>query len=115
MSIVSWLRFLGPIPVPVRSQLTALIERAGIATGPALERVTGTHQEGLGIAVFDQPDAGVLEDVRELTRTSKVLALSVSPATLDTAAMWRVLEAGAADLVQWPTLPARADAVVSRL
>ena len=110
MAISSWLRFLGPIPSTVRSQLTALIERAGIATRPAAQQ-----PEGLGVAVFDLPDDDVLEGLRELARASDVLAVSLSPSTLDTAAMWRVLDAGAADLLHWPTLPARADDVVCRL
>jgi transcriptional regulator with GAF, ATPase, and Fis domain len=114
MSIASWFRFLGPVPVAARSQLTALIEREGIAMRPVTAQ-PGTDRGGLGIVVFDRLDDGVLEELRELTRTSKVLAVAVSPSTLDTAAMWRVLEAGAADLVQWSALPAQADAVVSRL
>ena len=79
MAIPSWLRFLSPVPGTVRSQLTALIERAGIATGPAAQQA-----EGLGIAVFNLPDDDVLEGLRELTRASDVLAVSLSPSALDT-------------------------------
>jgi transcriptional regulator with GAF, ATPase, and Fis domain len=110
MSISSWLRFLSPISDSVRSKLTALIECAGIDT-----RAAAQQPEGQGVAVFDLPDDGVLGDLRELTRTSDVLAVSLSPSPLDTAAMWRVLDAGAADLLHWPALPARADDVVCRL
>ena len=109
-AISAWLRFLSPFPATVRSQLTALIERAGISTAPA------THQSvGLGVVVFDRPDDGVLEGVREMARASTVLAVSLSPSMLDTASMWRVLDAGAADLLQWPTLPETSDDVACRL
>jgi transcriptional regulator with GAF, ATPase, and Fis domain len=109
MAITSWLRFLGPIPTGRRSELTALIERSGIATCPA------GRLEGLGVAVFDMPDDNVLGALRELSRRSTVLAVSISPSGLDPSAMWGVLDAGAVDLLLWPTLPARADDVVCRL
>jgi len=109
-AISPWLRFLSPIPATVRAQLTALIERAGISMCAPTQ-----PPAGLGVVVFDQPDNGVLESVRRLARASTVLAVSLSPSTLDTASMWRVLDAGAADLLQWPTLPDRADDVVCRL
>jgi Sigma-54 interaction domain len=70
---------------------------------------------GLGVVVFDRPDDGVLEGVRELAGASTVLAVSLSPFMLDTASMWRVLDAGAADLLQWPTLPETSDDVACRL
>jgi transcriptional regulator with GAF, ATPase, and Fis domain len=109
MAISSWLRFLGPTSESVRSDLTALIERAGIITTPAAQ------SNGLGIAVFDSPNDDVLGNLRDLTRTSDVLAVSLSPSTLDITTMWRVLDAGAADLLHWPELPERADDVMCRL
>jgi transcriptional regulator with GAF, ATPase, and Fis domain len=110
MAISAWLRCLDPVADAVRAQVTTLIERAGIATRAVVE-----PREDLGIVVFDRPDQAVLDELRVLTRGSMVLALSVSPRGLDTAAMWSVLGAGAADLLLWPTLPLRADDVGCRL
>ena len=72
MAISAWLRFFGSIPLVVRSQLTALLERAGIATGPA-----SPEAHGLGIAIFDRPDETVLAELRELTRASGDIDLQV--------------------------------------
>ena len=110
MAISAWLRFLGPIPLNLRAQLTALLERTGITICPV------THQvHSLGIAIFERPDDAVLDELRELTRASMTLAVSVSREALDPAAMWRVLGAGAADLLIWRTSPVEAADAVSRL
>jgi len=106
--ISAWLRFLGALPDTARLQLTALLEQSGIATRAATQ-----HPEGLGIVVFEQPDPAVLDELRELTRTSTTLAVSLCK--LDPRAMWSVLDAGAADLLLWPTLPAQASDVACRL
>jgi transcriptional regulator with GAF, ATPase, and Fis domain len=108
MPISAWLRCLDPVSATLRGQLTVLIEGAGIST-----RTQPDH--GLGVLVFDRPDRTTLDELRALSRSSMVLAVSVSPCGLDTGAMWRVLDAGAADLLLWPTLPLRADDVASRL
>jgi transcriptional regulator with GAF, ATPase, and Fis domain len=110
MAISAWLRFLDPLPVPARLQLTALIERAGIDS-----RAPACQPEGLGIVIFDQLSPSVHEELRELTRSSTVLAVSVAQGRIDPAAMWSLLDAGAKDLLLWPTLPAHADEVASRL
>jgi transcriptional regulator with GAF, ATPase, and Fis domain len=95
MAISAWLRFLGPVAVELRSQTTAIIERAGIDT-------TNSAQP-LGVAVFTKPAADVLDELRELSRGATTLAVSVGPDELDSAATWRVLHAGAADVLHWPT------------
>ena len=65
--------------------------------------------------VFEQIDSGVLRQLRELTRGSTTLAVSIGPHRLEPASMWGVLDAGAADLLLWPTLPTQADDVACRL
>jgi hypothetical protein len=88
MALACWLQFLGTVPATLRSQVIALIERAGVSTSPPPQ-----WPEGLGIIVFDRPDPHVLEGLSEVTRGSTVLAVTVSPSRLDTAAMWRVPQA----------------------
>ena len=111
MTTYAWLRFLGPIATSVRAQVTALLERAGIVLGAA----SLPQPTGLGVAAFEQPEHNVLEELQQLTKDSRVLAVSVGPARLDPKAMWAVLHAGAADLLLWPTLPVEADDVACRL
>ena len=110
MAITAWLQFLGGVVATARSELTALIGQAGIATETAAPR-----PDGLGIVVFDQPDASILEHLRALTRSATVLAVSVAARKLAPAAIWRVLDAGAADLLLWPVLPLRVDDLACRL
>ena len=110
MAISAWLRFLEPIPATARVQLTALIEQAGVAT-----RAPSGQPEGLGIVVFDQPSRGLHDELRELTRSATALAVSVGQGRIDPTTMWSVLDAGACDLLLWPTLPPHADEVACRL
>jgi transcriptional regulator with GAF, ATPase, and Fis domain len=107
VAIAARLRFLGAVPSAARSQLTALIEQSGI-THPATE-----HPDELGVAVFEQPDPAVLDELRQLSRTSRTLAICLGK--LEPRAMWNVLDAGAADLLTWPTLPSSAAEVACRL
>ncbi|MQM29756.1 MAG: RNA polymerase subunit sigma-54 [Candidatus Accumulibacter phosphatis] len=110
MATPAWLEFLGPVPTALRAQVMALFKMAAID-------VLATRREagGLGIAVLAQADDGVLDALRELVRDSSVLAIAVGAGQWDPAAMWRVLDAGAADLLLWPALPATADDVACRL
>ena len=114
MAIAAWLKFLGSIPAGTRSQLTTLIERAGIAISTSLPDPSGRGQ-GLGIVAFDQLDDRAHEELRRLAHGATVVAVCVGGCRLDPAAMWGVLEAGAADLLSWPALPAQADEVACRL
>lgn len=102
-----WLRFLGPIEAASQTELQALLERAGVTAPP------DRRPASLGVVVFEQPGPRVLEELRSLARTSRVLAVCLTP--LDPRAMWSVLDAGAADLLLWPTVPERADDVAARL
>jgi transcriptional regulator with GAF, ATPase, and Fis domain len=108
VATTAWLRFLGPVSATMRVQLAALMGESGIATYPAPQ-----WPEGLGVVVFEQADDGVLSELRELTRTSTALAISLC--RLDPETMWSVLDAGAADLLLWPALPTLADDVACRL
>lgn len=87
-----------------------LVEGAGVVICPQTQPA-----EGQGIAVFERADSGVLEEVRDLARGSQTLAICVADCPLDPAAMWRVLSAGATDLLSWPTLPSRAEDIACRL
>jgi transcriptional regulator with GAF, ATPase, and Fis domain len=108
VAATAWLRFLGSMPDTARAQLTALLGQSGISHWPASQQ-----PEGPGVAVFERLDPGVLDELRALTRTSPTLAVCLGE--LDPRAMWNVLDAGAADLLLWPTLPTCAGNVACRL
>jgi transcriptional regulator with GAF, ATPase, and Fis domain len=110
MATTAWLQFLGPVPAAVQKQVTALLNAAAIDVSAARPQAGG-----LGVAVLAQPDDRVLDSLRELAQDGSVLAVAVGENHLDPAAMWRVLDAGAADLLLWPVLPADAQEVACRL
>ncbi|WP_088279134.1 sigma 54-interacting transcriptional regulator [Ideonella sp. A 288] len=110
MSISTWLRFVGPVSPAQRSQIAALVRDAGV---DGLDDPPAPS--GLGIAVLARADAQSLDEVRALSRHATVLAICLAPEPMAPAAMWAVLDAGAADLLRWPTLPQGAHEVTCRL
>ena len=89
------------------SQLPAPQPELWVGIEPTVNRVGDTF--------FDQLDASVLEHLRALTRSATVLAVSVATRKLAPAAIWGVLNAGAADVLLWPVLPLHADDIACRL
>jgi transcriptional regulator with GAF, ATPase, and Fis domain len=110
MADTAWLRFIGCAGLAVQAQVTAALELAGVRPAPLTPR-----PDALGLLVFEQPDAEVLDQLRLLSRSATVLAVAVGTGRLAPAAMWSVLHAGAADLLLWPSPPERADDVACRL
>jgi transcriptional regulator with GAF, ATPase, and Fis domain len=110
MTISTWLYFFDEIPSHTRASVTAALEQAKLTLHPFT-----SQPHGFGVVVFDRMDDANLRELRVMTRSATVLAISTAPAGLDSARMWEVLEAGAADLLLWSKLPAATDQVVSRL
>ncbi len=110
MTISSWLYFFDEVPSHTRASVTAALEQANLTLHPFT-----SPPHGFGVVVFDRMDDANLRELRVMTRSATVLAISTSPSGLDSARMWEVLEAGAADLLLWSKLPAATDQVVSRL
>ncbi|QCB46896.1 sigma 54-interacting transcriptional regulator [Hydrogenophaga sp. PAMC20947] len=110
MAIPAWLRFLGDVPVDLQAPLMSLFHQAGIDTS-----ATPPPTCMLGIAVLAQPDEHALNTLRELCQGCSVLAVAVGDRPFDPAAMWRVLDAGATDLLLWHELPPNADEGACRL
>jgi transcriptional regulator with GAF, ATPase, and Fis domain len=79
---------------------------------PRLEVAEGF---GFGIVVFEQADNAVLDALRAYSGRTKIIAICVSLKRLDTAQMWAIPQAGAQDVLLWPTLPPTADQILSRL
>jgi len=105
-----WVRFLGHVAAETREGFAALLRKGGI--DPSFpKRIT----EGFGVAVFERVDASVLEGVRALASCATVLAICICPMSLRPVHVWALPRAGARDVLVWPSLPATADQVVSRL
>ncbi|MEC5161055.1 MULTISPECIES: sigma-54-dependent transcriptional regulator [unclassified Janthinobacterium] len=70
---------------------------------------------GYGVVLFDQPDAALLEALRQRCAQATVLAISTSAQALPVSDMRAVLDAGAADLLLWPPGSVCAEQVLARL
>ena len=102
--------FLGAVPAEMQSRLRTLIEDAGVGIARTSESTCSVC-----IAVLDQITPAVLRALNELSRQPIVLALCVDEGRPTTPQKWAALDAGAADFVHWPQLPAHANEVVSRV
>src|SRR5687768_6232927 len=110
MTISTWLYFFDEVLSHTRASVTAALEQANLTLHPFT-----SQPHSFGVVVVDRMDDANLRELRVMTRSATVLAISTSPHCLDSAMMWQVLEAGAADLLLWSKLPAATDQVISRL
>lgn len=104
-----WIHFFPMVPASVRSAVTALLQRSGLSAS-----AMPAEPDGYGVVVLSAVDDAVLERVRTASRRSVVLALIVAPARVAPPEQWALLQAGAADLLTWATLPSSAEQITAR-
>jgi transcriptional regulator with GAF, ATPase, and Fis domain len=75
------------------------VSRAGLELTP----FQGTEDQAYGIIGFSEMDQGLIALVRSMRggAVARVLALAVSKAVLQAGDVWRLLQAGAADVMEW--------------
>jgi transcriptional regulator with GAF, ATPase, and Fis domain len=102
-----WIHFFATVPARTCELVLALLQQSGLglAAMPA-------EPAGFGLVVLGAVDAPVLDCIRAASRRAVVLA--VAPCHLAPPEQWALLQAGAADVLVWPTLPASADQVCAR-
>ena len=110
MTLSVWLHFLHQAQSGHDAILAAALEQAGIGVMPMPARPAG-----LGIVLFDQIDAELLDALRFISIHATVLAIAASERPPVTRDMWAVLDAGASDLLLWPPGAMCADQAVARL
>ena len=110
MALSIWLRYLHQTQSSRGGVLRAALEHAQVTV-----HVAPAHPCGQGILVFERVDAALLETLRVISPHATVLALHAAQPPLDTADMWAVLDAGAADLLSWPPGAQCAEQVTARL
>jgi len=88
------------------------LARAGISARPR-----DSHEAGPGVLLFDATGEALYEHVRNVSRhgSERLLAVARVPAALAGDASWRLLEAGAADVLSWAETADPARAVALRL
>jgi transcriptional regulator with GAF, ATPase, and Fis domain len=104
-----WIHFFSTVPASTRSSVATLLQRSGL-TASAMP----SEPEGYGVVVLSAVDGSVLECIRAVSRRAVVLALIVAPARVAPPEQWALLQAGAADMLMWSTLPSSADQVTAR-
>ena len=91
------------------------MERIRCALTEANVRLRPTAGDGCGIVVFDHPDDGLLTALPRLCAGATVLALATGSAPPANEHMWALLDAGAADVLWWPSAHDSAEPVLARL
>ena len=111
MALSTWIAFTGSVEDAARTNIVSLLDRCDVRTQALQE----AHGGGLGLAVFDVIDDGLLALLRQESRTTTVLALSLCRSALSSQTLWSLIHAGALDVLQWPSIPVAAEDVVCRL
>ena len=72
---------------------------------------------GLGVLLFDESGEGLYQHVRDVSRQgeARVLAIARAPTAVPEGASWRLLQAGASDVIVWSGFDEPARAVALRL
>lgn len=110
MGASAWVRFLPSVCTSMRERVLALL-RAG-----ELElREAPAGAQGYGLLVCEQIDDSVFDALAESRGAARVLLIAVGRHDWPAARLWELLDAGATDVLRWPTLPATGEQVSSRL
>lgn len=98
---------------PLREEITARVRQAEVDCDAPISPVVMCP----GIVVLDEVSAEVCQSVRELSRngTGRVLVLACDERALEKGGVWRVLQAGASDVLLWDDLPDPAAVIAARL
>ncbi|HRO60388.1 MAG TPA: sigma 54-interacting transcriptional regulator, partial [Burkholderiaceae bacterium] len=110
MAASAWIRFLPSVSTLMRERVLALLGAADVE----LREARGGTQ-GYGLLVCEQIEEDVFGALAESRDAARILLIAVGRHEWAAASLWELLDAGAADVLQWPTLPATAEQVSSRL
>ena len=108
----AWLHFQGTDGHRAARHAETALAAAGLQTWP----LDGLAPTGPGLVFFDAVSDGLCDFLREARQDGRerVLAVATASTVLSTAACWRLLESGAADVFAWDH-SAAAPEVVARL
>jgi transcriptional regulator with GAF, ATPase, and Fis domain len=106
----AWIHFFDTVLARSREAVVALLRHSGLSPS-----AMPTEPEGYGLMVLCAVDERVLDAIRAASRRAIVLVLAVAPCRVAPPELWALLQAGAADVLMWSTLPASAEQVSARL
>ncbi|MCE3604507.1 sigma 54-interacting transcriptional regulator [Massilia sp. P8910] len=110
LALPLWIHAFEPVSAAVYAKVAAALEQAGLEL-----EAGGALAAGFGLVLIDGIDGTVLERVRTLAASAKVLAIAVGARPPATADMWALLECGAFDVLSWTDASGDAAQVRARL
>jgi transcriptional regulator with GAF, ATPase, and Fis domain len=112
MSTYGWFRHYRAQSSTAGEAILKAVNSCGVELTPVKEALPS----GAGLVVFDNVDAELCEMLDRDTRHGfeRVLAVATSSDALGQGAVWRLLEAGAADVFAWDAMPDPAGTVAAR-
>jgi transcriptional regulator with GAF, ATPase, and Fis domain len=108
-----WLHFWGPKDVAGKTALGEYLRAAGIRVRPFDSR----PPHGEGIVCFSHSDEGLYEFLREAShnRNERILAIPAADTPVNSNVVWRLLSAGASDVLVWSSAADIAERIQARL
>jgi transcriptional regulator with GAF, ATPase, and Fis domain len=108
-----WLHFWGPKDLAAKTALDECLRAASIRVRPFDSRPPG----GEGIVCFSHSDEGLYEFLREASHNGneRILAIPAADTPVDTNVAWRLLSAGASDVLVWSNAADIAERMQARL
>lgn len=108
-----WLHFIGTDGALSKSAVTQQLNVAGITVAS----VDSERPEGAGVIVFDALSQTLYDRVRQLSRhgRERLVAVAARHSALDGRAVWRLLDAGATDVMAWDAVRAPAQEISARM
>jgi transcriptional regulator with GAF, ATPase, and Fis domain len=106
----AWLRCYEPLDHPQRDDALRVLTASGIDTSE-----TPSPDSGLGLLLFRDVSAGVIDWLERATRQATVLALVLTETGLAVDQTWQLMRAGAADVIVWRDVPRTADDISARI
>jgi transcriptional regulator with GAF, ATPase, and Fis domain len=96
-----WVHFLGPKDLVGRKAVFECLSAAGIP----VHAFDPHAPSGDGIVCISQLNEGICEFLRELSHTrERVLAIQTTSAVADSSLIWKLLRAGASDVLVWSSV-----------
>src|SRR5262245_7232715 len=94
-----WVEFVGTSPTVPVDTVTQALAQAGLAP----YRREGTAPRGPGVVVFTEITPRLCDHLREISRggVERVLAVAATRLAMHAGGAWRLLQAGASDVLSW--------------
>ncbi|HXH01997.1 MAG TPA: sigma 54-interacting transcriptional regulator [Candidatus Competibacteraceae bacterium] len=113
MEIKAWLFYFGQRGDEIKNRMLESLEHRGIS----IYLLDPERPGSLGILIFDEISHQLCDFLRDVDRKGlgRMLAIATSPAALADRGAWRLLQAGASEVLVWHHSSDPADQIVARL